>query len=1266
MEVEIVEEEQEAKESPLLNSVFSDPVSPIRDVPIQGRDVGNVRETGATVSSSLGAMTALVRKLDMLLLAPPQGCSSKIVKDGMCLLKDDVENISSYLAELSEVEDPPLSAKCWMNEVRDLSYDMEDYIDNLIVVQPEDPSLVTNNTKIIRSLRKLSSHVKTPKKQENIVETLSEFRMYIQEAIERHQRYNLHPCRTLRRRFVSLGPMLLPTPYEETRDIVIDGRMNGFINSLANDGDQQLKVVSVLGSACLGKTTLARVLYNRFVKQYCCRAFIRVSKKPDMKRIFRDMLWQIQRLDPLQQHPPQHYQEIDLVHNIKKYLQDKRYLIIIDDVWAASVWDIINHAFPKGNHGSRIITTTQIKDVALACCCDQPEYVFEMKHLDDDHSRKLFFNRLFGSESDCPEQLKVVLNEIVEICDGLPLATISIASLLASQPVMSIDLLEYIHQSLSSCFSAMEKTRQALNLSFSNLPHYLKTCLLYLVMNPEGYTFCNDDTVKQWVAEGFINRMKGQDMVKVAESYLDQLISRRFIQPICNDYNNKVLSSAVHDAVYDLIAHKSAEENFILAIDYSQKNVSLSHKVRRLSLLFGDARSAKTPANIRKSEVRSLRFFGLFECMPCIKEFKLIRVLNLQIYTHDDYADQVRDLTAISELFQLRYLKIACDVYINLPNHGLECLETLDIMDARVLVPWNIHLPHLLHLSLPLEEKLLYWIGRGENPIRRSGGRLTFLQEIHLTPSGHNLKNSMAVLGFLIGGHGNLKTVVVACFSSVENIVVRVASKVIISWDGLAPPPLLQRFELSPRSGIIFSRIPMWFKELGNLRILKIAVREIFCLEILRGLPALAALSLYLETAPLRMIIFDTADEFSVLKYFKLRCTSGIAWLKFEADAMPNLWKLKLVFNNIPSLYSSKQGTCKRYNGGSAVISIEHMPSLKEISVKFGGAAADVECALSTFVSNHPSNPTINLQLVGHTYYGDESTMQKEQPDEYQKQQPDNILKGEPDEYDRTLEGPADKRISIPPESSSRLHVPAGAGDGSQSIQLDVNWDVSSRYLPKRGGWHEFTLYELMSATSNFSEENLLSEADYGHIYKGSLDGKLMIAITKFTYGSRLPELQYLVTTHHPHMVRLLGYCSQERHNILVYEYMPRGSLKHYLGETNLITSLPWLTRLKIAVGAAKGLSFLQDSGKRRFYSPFSASSILLDSDYTAKLWGFGLAKRYDMRISESERRKSDLSKAKAARGFGGAAMIKGRGRAKQADRDAEEPTTEAVTLLTH
>ncbi|KAM3196601.1 hypothetical protein ACQJBY_072349 [Aegilops geniculata] len=986
-----IDDAEEAEESPQVpNNVFSDPgPSTRRDVSIRGTEIRS------PISASLGAMRPLVGKLDMLLQAPLlQGCSnSKRVKrlmEVMRLLKDDVEKMDSYHDQLSEVDDPPMAANCWMNEARNLSYDMEDYIDSLIFAQPEHPSLVPNSIKTTRSslkfrfFLKFFSHAKTTKTQvASIAETLSEFRMYVQEAIERHQRYSLHSCSTLKQWFVPVGPTVpVSVLYdEEAAHIVVDGWMSEFINSLVADvgedqeQQQQLKVVAVLGPSCLGKTTLAKVLYSRIGKQYHCRAFIRVSKKPDMKRIFRDILSQLQRPEP-----PQDFRETDLIDNIKIYLRNKRYLIIIDDLWETSVWDIINRAFPEGSRGSTIVTTTQIEDVAVACSCYQSGHVFEMKPLDDDHSRKLFFNRLFGSESDCPDELKQVCDEIAEICDGLPLATIIIASLLLSQPVMSNDFFTYIHHSLVSCFSAVptsERTRQALNLSYNNLPRYLKTCLLYLNMYPEGYTFLKGDLVKQWVAEGLIYTTEGQDIEKVAESYFYQLVGRSFIQPTCVNYYNEVLSCQVHDMVHDLIAHKSAEENFIMPIDNRcQKNVSLSHKARRLSLIFGDARYVKTPANIRKSLVRSVRFSGLLESMPCLAEFKLVRVLNLQLSYQGCRDNDMADLTGISEMFQLRYLKIASDVCIKLPNHVLQCLGTLDITDARFApVPWDVNFPRLLHLhlSLPVERDLLDWIDRTRPPSLMSLGKLNHLQELHLTfsslsTSQHVAKN-MEALGSLIGGHGNLKTIAVAQASSVKNTA---ASKTYISWDCMEPPPLLERFEFSLHSSCIFSHVPSWVGKLGNLCLLKIAVKglQTHCADILRGLPALAALSLYVETPPDDKIIFDKAG-FSVLKYFKLMFMRGIAWVNFEADAMPSLWKLKLVFDAIPPLDQQ----WKTYAHNMALINIDCMPGLREIFTKFRGAGADLEyVSMIGIVSNHPSNPIIDVQLADSGSYGNEST----------------------------------------------------------------------------------------------------------------------------------------------------------------------------------------------------------------------------------------------------------------------------------------------------
>uniref|UniRef100_A0ACD5WKA4 Uncharacterized protein n=1 Tax=Avena sativa TaxID=4498 RepID=A0ACD5WKA4_AVESA len=1148
-------------------------------VSIRGRS--RVGKMGPPMSASLGATRHLVWKMDKLLRAPPLGCSSNSVQEGMRKLRDNVEKLSSCLHDLSDVEDPPPTAKFWMNEARDLSYKMEDYIDSLIFVQPADPYLVAHNINMTRSFYKWFSHAKTRKRDVQIAATVSEFKKDARKAIKAWPGVGTSP--TLRRRYVSLGPMLpVPTTCD---DIVIDDRMNEFIDSVTNNEEQQLKVASILGSDCLGKTTLARVLYNKLGKRYHYRAFIRVSKRPDTKVIFRDILSQLQ-----QQDPPEYRNEVDLIHNIQKYLQHKRYLIIIDDLWDASIWDNINHAFPKGTHGSRIVTITKIKDVALACCCYQPELVFEMKPLDNDHSRKLFFNRFFGSETDCPEIFRESSNKIIETCGGLPFATISIASLLASQPVITEDLLKDIHASLSYCFlasSTLERTRQALNLSFNNLPHCLKTCLLYLSLYPQGYTFCKDDLVKQWIAEGFIDTTEDQDMEKVAESYLHQLVNRRFIHPICVNYKNEVLSCVIHDVLHDLIAHKSAEEHFIVAIECNENSAALSHKARRISLLCGDA---KTQANIRKSQVRSLTFFGIFQCMPCITEYKLLRVLNLHVSGHGGEDNPV-DLTGISELTQLRYLKIGCGLCVKLPTHGLKCLETLDITDAIVTgSSWCLALPHLLHAALSFESSLPCGIGVLGDCV----------EELHLTSSctrSYELEINIRELCKLIRGRGNLRTVVIVAHGSTAKItMVSGASIVITALDDLEPSPLLQRFECAPSSGITFSRTPKWVKDLHNLCTLKITVRIVQkdCVHILSGLRALSDLSLYVRWQSIERIIFDKAGFLS-LKYFKLRYTSGIAWIKFEADAMPNLLKLRLVFSAIPRMdmhpyfiSTTNTGRIEQYKRGNALIVIEHMPRLGDMYVKFGGATADLERIKEIGISVDPnfSPAVVKVLFVDSGSDGDQRMKLKQQEEKHPA--------------DETLDRAASQRS---PES---LYV--------------------------------FTLDELMSATTNFSrahfqgdhyrEMNLNRTFCRPGVYKGYFTGNFrpglkpqrvaVKCLNKFSDGHEWmkvdqTELEYLAKVCHPNLVKLLGFCDYDEHRMLVYESMPAKSLKQYLLEDfhSKEELLTWLSRLKIAVGVAKGLAFLHQADKPMVHGDFKASAILLvdSSVFIPKLFGFCLAR---------------------------------------------------------
>ncbi|XP_078442599.1 putative serine/threonine-protein kinase PBL23 isoform X1 [Wolffia australiana] len=163
-----------------------------------------------------------------------------------------------------------------------------------------------------------------------------------------------------------------------------------------------------------------------------------------------------------------------------------------------------------------------------------------------------------------------------------------------------------------------------------------------------------------------------------------------------------------------------------------------------------------------------------------------------------------------------------------------------------------------------------------------------------------------------------------------------------------------------------------------------------------------------------------------------------------------------------------------------------------------------------------------------------------------------------------------------------------------------------------------FTFRELAVATKNFRPESLLGEGGFGRVYKGYLeDTNQSIAVKQLDrnglQGNRefLVEVLMLSLLHHPNLVNLIGYCADGEQRILVYEFMPLGSLEdHLLDLPPEREPLDWNTRMKIAEGAARGLEYLHETASPPvIYRDFKASNILLDENFKPKLSDFGLAK---------------------------------------------------------
>ncbi|TKY75328.1 kinase APK1B [Spatholobus suberectus] len=170
----------------------------------------------------------------------------------------------------------------------------------------------------------------------------------------------------------------------------------------------------------------------------------------------------------------------------------------------------------------------------------------------------------------------------------------------------------------------------------------------------------------------------------------------------------------------------------------------------------------------------------------------------------------------------------------------------------------------------------------------------------------------------------------------------------------------------------------------------------------------------------------------------------------------------------------------------------------------------------------------------------------------------------------------------------------------------------------------KYTLDELKSATRNFRPDTVLGEGGFGRVFKGWIDKNtfkpskvgvgIPVAVKKSNPDSLQglqewqSEVQFLGKFCHPNLVKLIGYCWEENQFLLVYEYMQKGSLESHLFRRGP-EPLSWDIRLKIAIGAAKGLAFLHTSEKSVIYRDFKTSNILLDGDFNAKLSDFGLAK---------------------------------------------------------
>ncbi|KAF7076542.1 hypothetical protein CFC21_081176 [Triticum aestivum] len=912
------------------------------------------------VSAAHGAFGPLLEKLTTLLV--DEYARLKGVRREIRSLRSELSSMHAALKEYTKLEDPNDQVKTWISLVRELAYDTEDALDKFV------HQLVNGSRRhhggFKKLFRKTICHLKTLGSRRGIADQIDDLKDRIKHVKDLKDSYTLDGAPSSTTRHGVVDPRLHAIFAEEAHLVGMEGPRDDLANWMMEEGNNSsshCKVLSIVGFGGLGKTTLANEVRRKIQGRFHCQAFVSISQKPDIKKIIKDVISQMPCLDGSTQ-DTMDWDEKKSIAKLREMLQDKRYLVIIDDVWSRQAWNTIKCAFPENNCSSRIIATTRIIDVAKSCCQNTDDRMYKMEALNDLHSRTLFSKRIFGSSNYCPEVLHKVSDGILKKCGGLPLAIISISSLLANRPAMK-DEWEKVKRSIGCALEnnqSLEGMSSILSLSYNDLPPNLKTCLLYLSVFPEDYVIDRERLVRRWIAEGFISEQHGQSQQEVAENYFYELVNKSMVQPVDIGYDGKVRACQVHDMMLEIIISKSIEDNFVTVVRRGQISLK-SHQgfIRRLSVQHIDQELLSALANEDLSHVRSLTVTSSV-CMkhfPSLVEFESLRVLDFE----DCQGLQEYDMNNIDKLFQLKYLSFR-GTCITKPPSRIVMLRNLQTLDLR-MTSMQQDLPD----GIVLLTKLQYLLTETQHKIPIG---ITNMRSLRVTPNFNITKSPLDAVEEL----GNLTRLNELSLHLSDGYRYKTHEEVLLSslcklsrcklrslyisreWgslnfiDSWSPPSSLQIFHMS--SNMHLANIPKWISpgltSLVNLDINVAELRE-EGLHTLGLLPSLLDLALCLRSGGSKKL---TVIGFPCLKRFNLFSWDG-AYVMLTKGSMWNLEEFLLSFDvSVAKAYGFYLG-------------IEHLPSLKLIQVVLRNEGAThseskaAAAAIREEAGAHPNHPEV-------------------------------------------------------------------------------------------------------------------------------------------------------------------------------------------------------------------------------------------------------------------------------------------------------------------
>jgi disease resistance protein RPM1 len=595
---------------------------------------------------------------------------------------------------------------------------------------------------------------------------------------------------------------------------------------------------------------------------------------------------------------------------------------VVDDIWNHEVWKLIDYGLGASDY-CVVLLTSRITDVGHFA----GGTVYTLEPLSVNFSRELFYKKIFGSEHKCPPELEDISGNLLEKCNGIPLAIITTSNLLASQK-LTTEAWQAVHD--SNYFADSDGTKRILGPSYTNLSPYLKSCLLYLSMFEKGSVISVDRLIWGWITEGFVIQRGNMEynpikLQEIGEYFLHELINRNLIVLVGID------AVCVYKFIHEWIVLLSSEENFAVILD-GRKEKSLPEIVYRLSI------QGNTTLPIgRLCRARSLVAYGDAKLMPPLSEFKNLRVLDIAGCRDTLQNDH---LAGITNSFFLKYLVIGGKHITDIPKEigNLPFLQTLDLKESSVkeLTESVFLLRHLKCLWVNGRTKISTGIGKLES-LEELGDiniskkelleelcNLTRLRVLRMSIWSWDESYSEALFGYLhslLVNKSNMQILAIMTTCSLHSL-----DK--LNAEPAQAPLGLQKLEISQSA---FNTVPRWISSFRySLRSLSVEVYKLSqeIIDMLGELVIIRALSLTSKHAPDGWFGAESMPSLGSFHF-----VSNAMGKIFGPGSMRHLERLKLSFQA-----SRTKDEFKAFDFG-----LENLSTLQHVSIEINCFSATIK-----------------------------------------------------------------------------------------------------------------------------------------------------------------------------------------------------------------------------------------------------------------------------------------------------------------------------------